>query len=352
MDTMTINKIIGALLLALLLAKASEMLAEIPFHTDAPETPAYAVALPETEQAQAEPEEPQGPSLAALLAQASADAGERAFRKCAACHTIEEGGANRVGPNLHNTVGASVAHVESFNYSDALANFEGEWTYERLDAWLTSPSGLIPGNRMAFAGVSDPEERADLIAYLRANTQSPPPLPEAADQASASATEAGQDGQKTSDSSPARAEQADAAEESGSEGASEVAQPESGAQTSPLAGALAQASLESGQKLFNRCAMCHTIAKGEPARVGPNLYGIVGEDIAKAEGYSYSSALAALEGEWTYERLDAWLKNPMQMVQGTKMAFPGLPELQDRADVIAYLRSHDDSPPPLPAAGE
>ena len=180
METMTVNKIIGALLLALLLAKASEMLGEIPFHAEAPETPAYAVALPETEQAAVEAEEPQGPSLAALLAEASAEAGERAFRKCAACHTIEEGGANRVGPNLYDVVGASLAHLESFNYSDALANFGGEWTYERLDAWLEAPGALIPGNRMAFAGVSDPEERADLIAYLRANTQSPPPLPEAA----------------------------------------------------------------------------------------------------------------------------------------------------------------------------
>jgi len=339
-DTMTINKIIGALLLALLLAKASEMLGEIPFHAEAPEAPAYAVALPETEQAVAETAEPQGPSLAELLAQASAEAGERAFRKCSACHTVEEGGANRVGPNLYNVVGAELAQAEGFNYSDALANFDGAWTYERLDAWLEAPSELIPGNRMAFAGVSDPEERSDLIAYLRANTQSPPPLPEVAQTAAAAPAESAETDADTPEQ---------ASDEAG-EDAQAAGGPETTPASSPLATALAQASAERGERLFNRCVMCHSVGKGEPPRVGPNLYGVVGADIAHSEGYSYSGALAALEGDWTYERLSRWLENPMQMVQGTKMVFPGLSEIQERADVIAFLRSQSESPPPLPAA--
>jgi len=346
-NTMTVNKIAGAVLLALLVIQASRMAGEIPFHAEAPERPAYAVALPESESSDADGEaaEPEGPSLAVLLADASADAGERAFRKCAACHSVEAGGANRVGPNLHDIVGADVAAVEGFNYSDALVGFGGEWTYERLDAWFEAPAELVPGNRMAFAGIADAEERADLIVYLRSNSESPPPLPEPEDaETTAAAPEA--------DTAPDGSETADATQDTATAAADSAEdQAQAASEASPLMAALQQASAERGERLYNQCSICHTVEEGEPHRIGPNLYDVVGAEIAGAEGFGYSDALAALEGRWTYERLSDWLENPMGMVQGTRMAFAGLKDVQERADVIAYMRQFGDSPP-LPEGAE
>jgi len=179
-DTMTVNKIVAGVLIALLLAKGASILAEGPFHVEAPDEPAYAVAMPESDgdAAAEEPEEPEAPSLAMLLQDASAESGARQFRKCSACHGVEAGGPHKIGPNLHDVVGAPVGGKDGFSYSSALASHGGEWTYDLLDAWLAKPGDAIPGNKMAFAGISDPEDRADLIAYLRDNSENPPALPE------------------------------------------------------------------------------------------------------------------------------------------------------------------------------
>ncbi len=177
MDTMTINKILAGLLIGLLLTKGVSMLADGRFHVEAPETPAYAVALPDAEGDSTEVAEAEGPSLAALLAEASVDRGKRSFAKCAACHTAEKGGADRIGPNLYGVVGGPVAHSAGFNYSDALANHGGTWTYELLSDWLLSPNNAIPNNKMAFAGLRRDGERADVIVYLRSLADQPEPLP-------------------------------------------------------------------------------------------------------------------------------------------------------------------------------
>lgn len=116
--------------------------------------------------------------IAARLQTADAAAGEAVFRKCAACHTITQGGPNGLGPNLWGSVGANLGHVAGFNYSDALRGKGGTWTWDNLDAWFASPRTFAPGTKMTFAGLSDPEDRANLIAYL--NTQgSNLPLPAA-----------------------------------------------------------------------------------------------------------------------------------------------------------------------------
>ncbi len=137
-----------------------------------------ALALPtaeEREQPEVAAAEPL--DLAALLAAADPASGEKAYSKCRSCHTIDEGGPNRVGPNLYNVVGAAKAHLSGFNYSSALAGLGGTWTYENLDAFLADPRGYAPGTKMSFAGIRSAEERAALILYLRQNTASPPPLP-------------------------------------------------------------------------------------------------------------------------------------------------------------------------------
>ncbi|HYC03157.1 MAG TPA: cytochrome c family protein [Azospirillaceae bacterium] len=110
-------------------------------------------------------------AFAALISTAAAqDAamGEKVFVRCKACHTVEAGGPNKVGPNLHGLFGRKTAAVEGFKYSEALQKAEFQWTPEKLDEWLTNPKAFLPGNRMAFAGIPKPEDRANLIAYLQA----------------------------------------------------------------------------------------------------------------------------------------------------------------------------------------
>lgn len=116
--------------------------------------------------------------LGAALASADLSRGERLFAsQCSTCHTINAGGANGTGPNLHNTVGADKAHIAGFAYSGALANAEGSWTYENLDAWLNNPAGYVRGTSMSFAGIRRDTDRAAVIAYLAANTENAPAFP-------------------------------------------------------------------------------------------------------------------------------------------------------------------------------
>lgn len=115
--------------------------------------------------------------------------------------------------------------------------------------------------------------------------------------------------------------------------------------------ALATANPENGERVFKKCAACHTTEKDGKNRVGPNLYGIVGAEVAAIEGFKYSSALMEFGGEWTAERLDAFLAAPRQAVKGTKMSFAGLKDLEDRADVIAYLNTMSDEPMDFGGAG-
>lgn len=96
--------------------------------------------------------------------------GDRLFRRCAACHTLEEGGGNRVGPNLFGVFGRDIASADGFRYSPALLALEGSWTMEKMDQYLLSPRTFARGTRMAFAGLRDPDERQALIAWLAAQT--------------------------------------------------------------------------------------------------------------------------------------------------------------------------------------
>jgi cytochrome c len=109
-----------------------------------------------------------GPSIEALLQTADVAAGEKVFGKCAACHTINQGGANGIGPNLWDTMGKPHGHVAGFAYSDALKSKTGNWDWANMDAWLTSPRKYADGTKMTFAGLGKAEDRANLMAYLNA----------------------------------------------------------------------------------------------------------------------------------------------------------------------------------------
>ncbi len=111
---------------------------------------------------------------------------------------------------------------------------------------------------------------------------------------------------------------------------------------------IAMTDMAAGKKLLKRCASCHDLAQGGPNKIGPNLWDVVGADVASHDGYSYSAALSAVGGEWSYEALDAFLAKPKDFAPGTKMTFAGLKKPADRANVIGFLRMLSENPAPLP----
>ena len=115
-----------------------------------------------------------------------------------------------------------------------------------------------------------------------------------------------------------------------------------------IAALMAMGDIASGEKIFKKCAACHSIIKGGKNAIGPALYNVVGRKVGAVEDYKYSKALAAYEKEWTFEELNGFLKKPAKYIKGTKMAYAGLRKEADRASVIKYLNENSDSPVPLP----
>ena len=115
-----------------------------------------------------------------------------------------------------------------------------------------------------------------------------------------------------------------------------------------IAALMAMGDLKSGEKVFKKCAACHSIVKGGKNNIGPALYNVVGRKVGAVDDYKYSKALTAYEKEWTFEELNGYLIKPAKWIKGTKMAFAGLRKEKDRASVILYLNQNADNPLPLP----
>jgi cytochrome c len=157
------------------------------FHPEAPEKEGFAVVAEASGEAGGVAVVP----IATLLATADVAKGEAVFKKCAACHTIAQGGANGIGPNLWAAMGKPHGHVAGFAYSDALKSVPGNWDWEGMDKWLANPKKYAPGTKMTFAGLGNPEERANLILYLNAQGSNLPlPAPPAAEAPAADAAPA------------------------------------------------------------------------------------------------------------------------------------------------------------------
>ena len=178
------NTIAGWVLAGGIVALGLSIVSGMYFHGEAPEKEGFAVAAEAGGEAGGAAAVP----IATLLATADVAKGEAVFKKCAACHTIAQGGPNGIGPNLWAAMGKPHGHVAGFSYSDALKSVPGNWDFEGMDKWLANPKKYAPGTKMTFAGLGNPEERANLIAYLNAQGSNLPlPPPPAADAAAPAA---------------------------------------------------------------------------------------------------------------------------------------------------------------------
>jgi cytochrome c len=180
MDSFEFNKYAMAILGTVFLVMGLNFLSDGIFHADVPEQKGFAIEVAESSE-DSEPEEDTGPAfepVEPLLASADISAGENVFKKCAACHNVNEGGANKVGPNLYNVVNRPIASVDGFSYSGALKAYgEGKaWTYEELNGFLWKPKTFVKGTSMGFGGLKKVEDRANLIFYLRGQSNDPAPL--------------------------------------------------------------------------------------------------------------------------------------------------------------------------------
>ncbi|MBA3813277.1 MAG: cytochrome c family protein [Alphaproteobacteria bacterium] len=179
MDSLELNKIAAAILIALLTIKGADLISNALIHPALPHENAFKIEGVTPSTATGTQPEKTGPApIEPLLAAANAQNGALVFKKCTSCHVAEKGGPNKIGPDLYNVVGAEKGKHPGYTYSQAMEKKGGKWTYDDLNHWLYDPRGYIPGNKMSYAGLKNDQERADVIAYLRQQSDNPLPLPD------------------------------------------------------------------------------------------------------------------------------------------------------------------------------
>ena len=174
------NKIIASIVLAIILVLGINKITDSIFYVEKPEKSAYQIASITTVASATSDEESSANSesgnIMALFASTNAAEGAKIFKKCAACHSITEGGANKIGPALWGVLGRPAGSVPGYKYSKAMAAHGKNWSLEEMNGFLTKPKGWIKGTKMSFAGLKNAKERAAVILYMNENTNSPLPL--------------------------------------------------------------------------------------------------------------------------------------------------------------------------------
>lgn len=223
-------------------------------------------------------------AIAFMSSQASAAGdvakGEKIAKKCKACHTMNEGGKNGLGPNLFGILGQPAGAREGYKYSKAMSASGIVWDDATFIDFVLKPKKVIPGTKMSFRGIKKAPQREDLLAYFQ------------------------------------------------------TLQTEGSVQAGPMG------NVEDGIRVAERyCVVCHTFEEGGKVVYGPNLFGIAGQPAAAVEGFRYSEALRNSGLTWTDSNLIGFLANPEQFVEGTTARFPGLKSAKQRADILAYMKT-------------
>ncbi len=214
-----------------------------------------------------------------VMAAGDAANGEKLAKKCTACHTLEEGGKNRLGPNLFDILDKPAGEVEGYKYSDAMLSSGITWDTATFTDFITKPKKVLKGTKMSFGGLKNAAQRADLLAYFETLRST------ASDQANIG---------------------------------------------NAVDGKIVAA---------NHCTVCHTFEEGGKMIFGPNLFDMYGKPAGAIEGYAYSEALLNSGLVWDDVNLDGFLSNPEQFLRGSRARFPGLKSARQRADIIAYMKS-------------
>ena len=173
------NKIFVSILFAVILVLGINKVTDVIFYVETPEKSAYQVASVTTAASTTSAEtssETSGPDIMALFASTSAAEGAKIFKKCATCHSVKEGGANKIGPALWGVLGRTAGSFPDYKYSKAMAAHGKNWSFEEMNGFLIKPKDWIKGTKMSFAGLKNAKERAAVILYMNKNTNSPLPL--------------------------------------------------------------------------------------------------------------------------------------------------------------------------------
>ena len=170
-----INKLVAAILVTVLIVFGIGKISDIIFKVNETGIVAYKVEEPARSSSEAKAES--SVEISSLLSLGDVTHGAKVFKKCAACHSINKDGKNKIGPKLYNVVGRATGATSDYKYSKALISYNKTWTFEELNSFLLKPAKWIKGNKMGFAGLKNDKDRASVILYLNQNSNNPQPLP-------------------------------------------------------------------------------------------------------------------------------------------------------------------------------